>query len=504
MTDVFSSSSEAVFQRTVSVSFSATRSHAGNQIAETCQFITSNQFKKVALQFPDDLLPDAVRVSAEIEKETKAKTFILGDTSYGSCCVDEVAAEHVRADCIVHYGPSCLSPCRRLPLLYVFGKRPIDVQQCAAAFRELYPDCQSHVILLYDVTYSHAIGDLRTLLCDIYPNVVVSLLKTDHSCGAELIQDSCVDTDHIDSQDDRVILKFGRQFSVKAGQSVDNYSMFYIGQEGLTLTNFMMTWNHCAFSSFNPETHTGRVESVKINKALMKRYYAIERAKDASVVGILVGTLGVANYLTIIEQLKDIIHKAGKKSYTFAMGKINVPKLANFLEIDVYVLVACPENSLLDSSEFYRPVVTPFEMELACNKHREWTGEYVTDFRDLLPGGSSHVGFPQQDQSAIEEETTDVSLITGALRTCSTTSSEIMNGRSESSSLVPRNQTFTVANTNTAASFLSGRSWQGLEPKLGQTPVVKAVEGRRGIAIAYEEEGVGNKDASTPLQKSLK
>uniref|UniRef100_A0A9J7XG29 2-(3-amino-3-carboxypropyl)histidine synthase subunit 2 n=1 Tax=Cyprinus carpio carpio TaxID=630221 RepID=A0A9J7XG29_CYPCA len=475
MTDVFSSSSEAVLQRPVSVSFLRTDSHAGNlvqlyQIAETCHFITNNQFKKVALQFPDEFLPDAVRVSVEIEKETNAKTFILGDTSYGSCCVDEVAAEHVRADCIVHYGPSCLSPCRRLPLLYVFGKRPIDVQQCAAAFKELYPDCQSHVIILYDVTYSHAIGDLRTLLCEIYPNVVVSLLKTDHSCGAKLVQDSCVDSDHIESQDDRVIFKFGRQFSVKAGQSVDNYSMFYIGQEGLTLTNFMMTWNHCAFSSFNPETHTGRVESVKINKALMKRYYAIERAKDASVVGILVGTLGVANYLTIIEQLKDIIHKA--------------------------------ENSLLDSSEFYKPVVTPFEMELGCNKHREWTGEYVTDFRDLLPGGSSHVGFPEPDQSAIGEETTDVSLITGALRTCSTTSSEIINGTSESSSLVPRNQTLTVANTNTAASFLSGRSWQGLEPKLGQTPVVKAVAGRRGIAIAYEEEGVGNKDASTPLQKS--
>ncbi|XP_077085359.1 2-(3-amino-3-carboxypropyl)histidine synthase subunit 2 [Siphateles boraxobius] len=499
MTDAFSSNSEAVLQRTVNVS---TSSHAGNlmqlyQIAETCDFVTSNQFTKVALQFPDELLPDAVRVSAEIEHETKAKTYILGDTSYGSCCVDDVAAEHVRADCIVHYGPSCLSPCRRLPLLHVFGKRPIDVQQCVAAFKELYPDRQSHVIILYDVTYSHAIGDLRTLLCDIYPNAAVSLLKTDYSCGAELIQNS----DHLNSQDDRLIFKFGRQFGVKKGQSVDDYSMFYIGQEGLTLTNFMMTWNHCAFSSFNPETCTGRVESVKINKALMKRYYAIERAKDASVVGILVGTLGVANYLTIIEQLKDIIHKAGKKSYMFAMGKINVPKLANFLEVDVYVLVACPENSLLDSSEFYRPVVTPFEMELACNKQREWTGEYITDFRDLLPGGSSHVVFPEPNESVIEEENTDVSLITGALRACSTTSSEIING-TESSSLVPRNQTFTVANTNTAASFLAGRSWQGLEPELGQTPVLKAVEGRRGIAIAYEEEGLGNKDALTSPQKS--
>lgn len=40
-----------------------------------------------------------------------------------------------------------------------------------------------------------------------------------------------------------------------------------------------------------------------------------------------------------------------------------------------------------------------------------------------------------------------------------------------------------------AAVFLSGRTWQGLEPRLGETPVVKAVEGRKGIAIAYEEEG---------------
>lgn len=162
--------------------------------------------------------------------------------------------------------------------------------------------------------------------------------------------------------------------------------MFYVGQEGAALRNFMMTWNRCSFCSFDPITSTGRTESVSINRALMKRYYAIERAKDASVVGILVGTLGVADYLTILQQLKETIGRAGKKSYTFAMGKLNVPKLANFLEIDIFVLIACPENSLLDSSEFFKPVVTPFEMEVACNKNREWSEDYVTDFRHLLPG----------------------------------------------------------------------------------------------------------------------
>ncbi|MGH0163597.1 UNVERIFIED_CONTAM: hypothetical protein FKN15_077074 [Acipenser sinensis] len=219
----------------------------------------------------------------------------------------------------------------------------------------------------------------------------------------------------------------------------------------------------------------------------MKRYYLIERAKDSKVVGILVGTLGVADYLSIIDHLKDLIRKAGKKSYVFVMGKLNVPKLANFLEIDIYVLVACPENSFLDCSEFYRPVVTPFEMEVACNKNREWTGEYVTSFRDLLPGACSHVEFPNPDPDA-DGDDTDVSLITGALRSSYWNNSESQDNL-PGSSLVQRNPTLTVAQTNPAASFLASRSWQGLEQKLGETPVTKAVEGKRGIAIAYEEEG---------------
>lgn len=40
----------------------------------------------------------------------EANVQILADTNYGSCCVDEVAAEHMSADAIVHYGRACLSP----------------------------------------------------------------------------------------------------------------------------------------------------------------------------------------------------------------------------------------------------------------------------------------------------------------------------------------------------------------------------------------------------------
>ena len=52
----------------------------------------------------------------------------------------------------------------------------------------------------------------------------------------------------------------------------------------------------------------------------------------------------------------------------------------------MFVLVACPQNTLIDSKEFVKPVVTPYEMEIACNQAREWTGDYISDFTKLLPG----------------------------------------------------------------------------------------------------------------------
>ncbi|KFO64556.1 Diphthamide biosynthesis protein 2, partial [Corvus brachyrhynchos] len=401
---------------------------------------------QVALQFPDELLADAVEVAARMEAATGAEMYVLGDTTYGSCCVDEVAAEHVGAEAVLHYGPACLSPCRKLPVLHIFGQQPLDVGRCTEAFRELYPERQSRVVVLSDVVYAHAMGELEQQLRPEYPNIIFSSLV----CG-DLPGPAAPGEER----------KFGRQFLVEAAGGLQDYAMFYVGAEGLALTSFMLTWNCSPFSSFSPITGAGGV-------------------------GILVGTLGVAGYLTVLQHLRELLCRAGKRSYTLAVGKPNPAKLANFLEVDVFVLVACAQNSLLDSSDFYRPVVTPYELELACNPAREWTGNYLTDFRDLLPGACAHVELPPAVPAA--EAVPDVSLITGKMRAthlCDPPTSQLP----PSTTLACRDQTRALAEISPAASFLESRSWRGLEQQLGQTPVSKAVQGRRGIAIAYEDEG---------------
>lgn len=75
----------------------------------------------------------------------------------------------------------------------------------------------------------------------------------------------------------------------------------------------------------------------------------VQKARDADVFGILVGTLGVASYLPLISHIRKLLSKARKKSYTISVGKLNPSKLGNFMEIECFVLVACPENSLIDS-----------------------------------------------------------------------------------------------------------------------------------------------------------
>ena len=38
------------------------------------------------------------------------RVFVMADTAYNSCCVDEVGASHIDAQCVVHYGHACMSP----------------------------------------------------------------------------------------------------------------------------------------------------------------------------------------------------------------------------------------------------------------------------------------------------------------------------------------------------------------------------------------------------------
>ncbi|MBN3318866.1 DPH1 synthase, partial [Atractosteus spatula] len=58
-------------------------------------------------------------ISGCVPRFTGAETLVMGDVTYGACCVDDFTARALGADFMVHYGHSCLAslqyPARRIP-----------------------------------------------------------------------------------------------------------------------------------------------------------------------------------------------------------------------------------------------------------------------------------------------------------------------------------------------------------------------------------------------------
>ena len=75
----------------------------------------------------------------------------------------------------------------------------------------------------------------------------------------------------------------------------------------------------------------------QVNRLLMQRYANIERVREASIIGILIGTVVVDNYMELINTLKMALAKNAKKYYEVLIGKLNEPKLKNFQFVRYHV-----------------------------------------------------------------------------------------------------------------------------------------------------------------------
>jgi len=239
----------------------------------------------------------------------------------------------------------------------------------------------------------------------------------------------------------------------------------------------------------------------------------------------------------MIDYLKSIIIAAGKRYHIFVIGKLNVAKLANFQEIDLFVLVSCPENSCIDSKEFYKPIITPFELQVALVRGKEWNGDYEVDFSRLFP-----CLLPEDEsqskadvQIVDDEEEFRFSLISGSLKknpkyipqannnintehqqfsqefnsfdnTGKDSSEEHESSNNTNSNYKKLNWSISNGNGNGnmelsnmshshIENFFRSRTFVGLEPKYGETAVGNVVEGRTGLPKGYEGEGLLEKES---------
>jgi diphthamide biosynthesis protein 2 len=139
---------------------------------------------------------------------------------------------------------------------------------------------------------------------------------------------------------------------------------------------------------------------------------------------------------------------------------------------------------LIDSKEYLKPLITPFELTLALDPLSGWNvDDYELDICNL----DAAMNKTKLSINSLEDDSPYFSLSTGKLVQKSSTSTDM--GSEGNSALVSRDD-YKVSKIDnySAARFLNERTFQGLEQKIGETPVLLATQGRKGIAKGYENE----------------
>lgn len=208
------------------------------------------------------------------------------------------------AGLIVHYGRSCLSVPPKTPVLFVFGRRPMDVAVCASELERLLPSTPGAppTVVLCDVEwvpplgrgsgaraeapasrYEHGIEGVRQLLAH-RTDLLWSTVEREHrgsggavagrcgggaaACcgggGQEAEPEGCcgsapaqaaeggVDDVEVEPVAEGPASRYGRTIPFAPGVPPGEHRFFYVGPEGATLTNFMLYYSASDFFSFDP------------------------------------------------------------------------------------------------------------------------------------------------------------------------------------------------------------------------------------------------------------
>lgn len=346
-------------------------------------------------------------------------------------------------------------------MLYVFPKNSVNIDSFISAFTSQFPDTLEKIFVFYDVGAYFTIDAIANRLHQLsYVNVDIGKLA--------------------ENEEPDILC-----WSLKNNQTTENYTCLYLGNDNQSFFNISMAIKCKKWILFDITTCTMKEVHAMDTKFMMKRNHYIEKCKDAQSLGIVVATLTTKGYLDIIKHIQELARRRRVKTYIFSVGKVNPAKLANFSEVDCFVLVGCSENNLYNSREFYKPLISVFEVEMALNP--AWSNQlpdtYSTDFREVLPEGKLYKSSNEHSMSSMSM---DLSLVTGKVRTYEIDEGEEVDEAAGGGDALMERGNNQICQIDSLNKFQE-RTFRGLETRLGQDQPAKIEKGRKGIAMRYEE-----------------
>ena len=305
--------------------------------------INSKDAKNVGLQFPEGLKMQAIKIARKIESETDATVIISGDPCFGACDVSDYKMKG-SVDLIVHYGHTPLPLKYEVPTIFVEAYAKIDLkkdlEKCLDALKDY-----SKVALVTTTQHLHLLNEIRDYLEDNGKEVVLGSSKSTRK-GQVL----------------------GCNFS--SIKDLDAEIFLFIGSGNFHPLGINL-FSNTPVLALDPYNNELRRMDEYADRILRIRFARITKARSAEKWGIIVSSKEGQYRMKLAKQTKKLLEENGMEAYIIMVDNVNPDVLLPYLELDAFVVSACPRIAIDDSQMYKKPLLTPQELEIVLNK-REW------------------------------------------------------------------------------------------------------------------------------------
>ncbi|KAK5780269.1 2-(3-amino-3-carboxypropyl)histidine synthase PWA37_000782 [Arxiozyma heterogenica] len=325
------------------------------EIHKTVWNIRKHGARRVALQMPEGLLIYSLIISDILEQFCNVETVIMGDVSYGACCIDDFTARALDCDFIVHYAHSCLVPIdvTTIKVLYVFVTININERHIVKTLQRNFPK-GSRIATFGTIQFNPAIHSIKDALAQdndhmlyIIPPQIKPLSRGEVlGCTSERLDKSQID------------------------------AMVFIGDGRFHLESAMIHNPTIPAYRYDPYNRKFTREGYDQTQLVRVRSEAIQTAKNGKVFGLILGALGRQGNVSTVDRLERNLLAAGKIVVKIILSEIFPQKLAMFDKIDVFVQVACPRLSIDWGYAFNKPLLTPYEANVLLDKDVMFSEDY--------------------------------------------------------------------------------------------------------------------------------
>ena len=309
--------------------------------------IVGRRARRILIQVPDGLKPQAVSLSNIIESRTSAETFLSSSACYGACDIASEQARLLHADLIVHYGHTQFTPADNIPIIFLDARSDQDL---APLLKEAADEVARWKRVGVATTVQH-LDVLKTIKDQLTARGIHAAIAPK---GGHNIHDGQI---------------IGCDYTPLKIIANEVESFLIIGSKFHGLGASLAVSKPVVLA--DPYSNRVTDMSKERERIILRRYAAIDQAKEARNFGIILGTkIGQYNPAGAAA-VKAQLSARGRIVCTIVADEVAPDLLLDFEEVQVFVNTACPRLSLDDADRFVKPVLSPREALVAIGE-MEW------------------------------------------------------------------------------------------------------------------------------------